>query len=367
MSVKYRLATPEDNGDILRFTSRHAMSAGLGIRFDRSPDFFALLDAHAENHETWLMTERGRIRALASLVVRPGYIHGAIEPVVYLSDLRVEPSRGIAGQWRARFLNRMQTLATETGARYAYCAIIRDNRLARSSIAEHPEFGFRHLAGYATVSLLARKPWRRRPARKVRRATAADLDALAGLLRTDASRRPFGIAFDRAELERRIRLWPGLDVSSFVVVQDTQGGLAGCLAAWDYSGLKRIVIDAMPRATDRLRRLHNALSPLTGRARIEAPPGAVVRDIAITHVAVRDDDPAVFAALLQGACRRAFGSRRTATVSLCVYDGDPFETALRDYWHSRVAMDLYVLRIDPDAPELVCPEPCRPGFEFYLV
>lgn len=367
MSVEYRRATAADNAAILTFMEQHAMQTSLSIRFDRSPDFFALLNAHSKTHETWLMLRGGRIVALGSLVIRPGYVDGAVEPVVYLSDLRVTPNREIAGQWRSRFSERMQQFNADTGARYAFCAIIRDNRLAQNSIVLQRSFGFRHLRGYSTINLLARKRRRRPHKFAITRATSADIDSLSELLNRVSASQVFGVAFDRAELERRISDWPGLELSNFLLAHDAAGELLGAIAPWDYSALKRVVIDSMPTTVNWTRRLFNLLAPIHKRARIDAPPGAVIPDVAISHVALPERRADMFGALLDVALHDSIRERRTATVSLCLYDDDPLWPAIGDYWQHSVPMDLYSFRIDEEAPELNVPANCVPGFEYYLV
>lgn len=367
MTVEFRRATHADNEAILEFMVQHAMSAGLQLRFDRSPDFFALPNAHSPDNETWLMCDAGQIGGLATLVFRPGYVHGNVEPVIYLSDLRIAPNRQTAGQWRERFASLMKELASETGSRYGYCAIIRANRLARNSIVGRQSPGFRHLCGYSTLSLLARKPFRPRNETPVTRATAADTDELVELLDGVSRSRLFGAVFDRKEFARRLASWPGLSLDNFLVTRDAAGKLNGCLALWDYAALKRVIVDALPAGANALRKLLNALAPLHGRARIAAPPAAIVPDIAISHLAIRDADAGVFAALLDAATRESFAERQAATLSLCLYDNDPLRPAVADYWHYDVPMDLYSLCIDLAAPQLAVRNGGLPGFEFYLV
>lgn len=367
MSVELRQATQADNQAILAFISRHAMQSELQLRFDRSPDFFALLAAHSDRHETWLLLQDGCIVALGSYVIRPGYIRGGIEPIVYLSDLRVAPIRGVAGRWRKHFRELMTEVAARTRARYAFCAVIRDNQLALNSITRQSALGFHHLCGYATISLLARKPMQRLGKVDVRLASANDFGQLQNLLDRDSGSRMFGPVFDHDELRRRLDSWPGFGIESFIVAVDSKNDIVGCVAPWDYAALKRIVIDAMPRAADWLRRAFNLLAPLHGRAKVLPAPGAVLPDIALTHVAVRDRDVDVFAALLLAAMQRVIRNRKAATLSLCLFDDDPLRSVLGDYWHYAVPMDLYALRIDAAAPELCTAGTNLPGFEFYLV
>ena len=110
----------------------------------------------------------------------------------------------------------------------------------------------------------------------------------------------------------------------------------------------------------------NAFAPLLGRPVIGRPPGAVLPDVALTHLVVPDRDPAVLAALLDVAVGECLGSGRFASVSLCLFDDDPLRPALDGYWHRDVAMDLYAMALEDGVPLPPSPGDAFPGFEFYL-
>src|SRR5262249_27669490 len=104
----------------------------------------------------------------------------------------------------------------------------------------------------------------------------------------------------------------------------------------------------------------NALAPLIGKPRIETGPESILPDIYLSHVAIRDRRPDVFAALLDAAYRDLAATRRYATVSLCLFDDDPLWEAIRAYWHAAVPMDLFQVAPSIDSARY-------PGFEIYLV
>ena len=363
----HRRATPDDNRAILAFMAGEDMQAGLRLRFDRSPDFFGLSRAHGECFETHLLERAGEIVALASLVVRDGYLGGVRRRVIYLCDLRVRPDRRLAGRWRRPFVERMTALAAETGARHAYTAVLRDNHRARNALLTRGRLGFRPLRGFSTVMVLGRKPWRRRgrASVRVRRAGSGDFEALRSFLDEDSRARPFGTVFDEAAFEERLRSWPNLALDRFLLALDRGGRIVGCLAPWDYAPLKRVVIEALPPSSELVRRGFNLIAPLVARPPIGRPPGAVLPDIALSHLAVRERDPATLSALLERAVGNVARERRFATVSLCLFDDDPSWPALDGFWHHDVALDLYTLPIGGASGAETFGDTV-PGFEFYL-
>ena len=370
--LEFRRASHPDNAAIVEFLASHAMEAGLALRFDRSPDFFALHAAQSNRYETLLLLERQRIVGMGSLVFRPGYIDGAPEQIAYLAELRVSGGRKIAGLWRRLLSERIASSGGEPQARYGYCCIIRDNRLARASVLRSRAddvLRFEHLRGYSNVSLLARKPWVRRHDKTVsiRRAGPSDSQRLRRFIDSDSASRPFGVVFDEATWQHRLEHWPGFGIENFYLAFDAANRLLGCLAPWDSSAINRIVIDRMPTALNAIRVAYNALAALRGRARIAVGAGSHLPDIALTHVHVDNRDPNVLQALLDTAYRDIAKTGRHATLSLCVYDADPLAPALAGYWHQAIPMDLYWLKLDPAAGPLPVPADRMPGFESYLV
>lgn len=370
-------ASAADNQAILEFMSGQSMEADMSLRFDRSPDYFALHDAHSDDHETWLLCEGEEIVGIASFVQRPAWVDGRIEPVIYMADLRFARRRAAAGLWRSLMRDILRELHARTGARLAWCSILRGNKSGRHAVlrsARPDSTPFEHLCGYSTVSVVARKPWavNRQNGLTVRRARSEDDSRLRSFVDAQSSQTQFGPVFDESFWVRRLEEWPDFGLDSFYLALDESGNLAGCLAPWDSSAINRIVIEQLPPSANLVRHICNALSPLTRRPRVRTGPEASLPDIVLTHLFVRDRSADVLAALLYAAQRDVFATRRYATLSLCLYDDDPLWKALDDYWYVAVPMDLYWV----DVGELAGAGSSRSalsdrdryaGFESYLV
>lgn len=349
----------------------HAIQAGLALRFERSPSYFALHDAHSPDHVTWVVTRHGRIASIASAVVRPAYVDRRVRTVAYIADLRQARKRGLAGIWRTVANAALDDVRTAFGATHAYCSILRGNRLARASILESAvgtELGLLHLRGYRTVTIVAKLPWPQRHKRRVavRHAMPNDSAALRAFVDAQSREQQFAPVFDAQAWQRRIERWPGLGLESFLLATDASGAIVGCLAPWDSSSINRIVVDRLPRGAERLRSAVNAMSFVTRRPKIPVGPATHLPDVALTHMFVADRDADVLAALLAQAYREVMRTRRYATLSLCLYDGDPLWAALRGMVYSTVPMDLFWLPLARDSAPLGDGS-LWPGFESYLV
>jgi len=354
-----------------------SMQAGMSLRFDRSPDYFALHNAHSSDHVTWLLRRDEQIHGIGSFVYRRGWVNGEIHPIVYMADLRLSRNRFVAGRWRSLMREILAAAHHANGAKLAYCSILRDNKAGHQALLRakgDPATQFEHLRGYSNVSIVARKPWALSSAdnRRVRRARSEDQSLLRDFVARQSQATQFGPVFDSAAWIRRLNVWPDFGVENFYLAFDESDELVGCLAPWDSSAINRIVLDRLPQSAEIVRRVCNALTPITGRPRVHTGPGTFLPDISLTHVFVENRSAEVLATLLDSALRDIFSAGRHATVSLCVYDDDPLWAALKRYWYVAVPMDLFWVDAEAMAAgsvrESIVPGHDNfPGFESYLV
>lgn len=368
-----RQATAADNQQLLDFQAQRAMRGGIPLRFDRSPDYFALHQCHALDHRTWLaQNQAGELKGIASLVLRDGYLGGGIQPVAYLGDLRLVPDRHLSRAWMAEVQARLAELAVQTGVQHAYCCVIRGNRLATHSLMggrRANPLKFAHWRGYSNVAVYAQRGWRSAPrvppGVRVVQAQPQHLDALRGFLDRESAQQAFGCVFSEAEFSRRLQGWADFGLGSFLLALDARDNLLGCVAPWDAGRIKRIVVEQLPLAQQALRLAFNALAPAFGRPPISAP-GSALRDVYLTHLQVRQRNPQVFAALLDVAWAQLRG--QYALMQLCLYDADPLWSAMGRYRALSMPMDLYTLPCNGSGPGFTPePAPAIPGFEIYLV
>ncbi|WP_322040659.1 hypothetical protein [Burkholderia diffusa] len=367
--TRIRPATAVDNERLLAFQTRYAMRGDMPLRFDRSPDYFALHRCHSNDYRTWLAEDSaGRVKGMASMVVRDGYLAGEKQRIAYLGDLRIAPDRELARTWVDYVVDRLADLARNEDVLHTYCCVIRDNRIATQSLfrtGKRTQLGFRHWRGYSNVSIYARRIAARCAGSvRITGASATDADALCAFLDHQSRFQPFGCVFTADEFARRLSTWPDFGIERFLVARDTHGRIVGCVAPWDAGRIKRIVLERLPRSLSALRYGFNTIAPLLGRPTIAAP-GQPLRDIYLTHLHVSGRDPAIAHALLDAVWQRE--RSRYALLQLCLYDHDPLWPALHGYRYTALPMDLYTLStpgacaLDPGGTEAI------PGFEIYLV
>lgn len=369
-----RPALPADDAGRRALLAAVAMEADLSLSVRRTPTVDAMYALHARAWEGWVVAdERGSVEGMGSVLVRDGYVDGAVAPVGYLGDLRL--SKRAEGRL---LLDRaygpiLAEASRRHGCRYFLTAIMASNERARRALTVHTERAARRGRPRYTLvrefdirSLHLVLPRRRaRSAYRVRRATTLDVAAIAALLDADARRRPFGYPMPEAELRRRLASWPGLCIESFHVAENAAGEMVGVVAPWDASPVKQTVVEAYAGRMARVRALHDLAARVLRRPALPRP-GEPLRYEYLTHLAVPSGDPAVLGALLESAYR---DSRRRGMhfLSAPAPVGDALDRAYRGFLATNIRAGLYVVTL-PDTP---VPDALHaaamPGFEMALV
>jgi len=369
-----RRATAADDAGRRALLGGVAMETDLSLSIRRAPTVDAMYALHARAWEGWVLAdERGSIEGMGSVVVRDGYVDGAVEPVGYLGDLRF--SRRAEGR---QLLDRaygpiLREASERHGCRYYLTAIIESNARARRALTVYTERAARRgRPRYTLVRefdirslhlVLPRR--RRRSAYAVRTATPGDVPAVAALLDAEARRRPCGYPMPEQELRRRLATWPGLRIESFHVAEDRAGALVGVVAPWDASPVKQTVIESYGGAMARVRAVHDVAARLLRRPLLPTP-GEPLAYRYLTHLAVPSEDPEILHALLESAYGVA---RRDGMHSLtaCAPVNDPLDAAYDGFLRTDIRAGLYVVTLpDTPVPDMLRTGP-MPGFEMALV
>ncbi len=337
MSFTFRVATESDNDALLELVRLCPMAGPIEIGAERGPRFFALNELQGD---PWfvavVLDDAGEVVGCAASAVREVYVNGDPVRAAYLGDLRIAPrARG------KRILPRLGAFLLEqitpSGAELAYTTIIEGNRAAES-VPARSEVARYIPVGRIRVAALTSAPRAPRDV-AVDTATAADVPEIAGLLDACARRHQFGRSWSREGLGRSIERTPGLGVDRFLVVR-SHGHIVAALAAWDQRALQQRLVLGYHGAMAAFRVVADLRALALGRRRLPRP-GEAFRELHITHIAVADDDPRAFAALLAEAWRRADG--RFHLMSFGLAEAHPLLAALDHVRHGRFDTMLYAI------------------------
>ena len=370
--VVVRPAEPRDNAARCDLFARVTMASDLVLSVHRGPDFDALYRLQTDRWLSVVLELDGAIEGTAALLVRDGYIGGVRRRVGYLGDLRFSPKLEGRMLLDRHFRPLLEEARERFGCELLLTAVIASNQKAlRALTRETPRSRRAGRPRYTPVGdfdirsihlLLPRRPERSPFA--VRRATERDIPALARLLDSDARSRPFGYVFSEAELRRRLREWPGLSVESFLVAESGSGELAGTLALWDASAVKRMVVEEYRGAMRRVRFGYDLAARVLGVPRLPAR-GEALRYVYVTHQAIPSGDPRILRALLTTAHRDARGSG-PQLIMTCAPRGSTLEPAFRGFMCTSLPARLFAVTL----PEIELPAGVAstwPGFEMALV
>ncbi len=89
--IIYRLATREDNQQLIELTAATGMMGETALRIDRNPDFFKLLDKRGESR-VFIALDNNRIIGSLCVSLQQVYLAGQIVQLHYIGDFKVAAS-----------------------------------------------------------------------------------------------------------------------------------------------------------------------------------------------------------------------------------------------------------------------------------
>ncbi|HEY2518117.1 MAG TPA: hypothetical protein VGI39_44915 [Polyangiaceae bacterium] len=364
-----RRATAADNARLCELVRSIHMKGKLDVTQERDPDFFALGRMHLGPAETWAFLDgEGSIEGCWSLCLRDALLDGQRVKTGYLCDLRLTPKlRGgkVLGEASIAFMRHAREVY---GVELFYNVVFDSNSVARGALTTRSEK--RRLVAVHTpmtpfemtsVQITTPRP---APGRRITRARASEAGEIADFLRRDQESRPLGYLLDEALLDARFRTWPGFGPESFFLSRDARGRVDGCLAPWNTAPFKRTRVLGYHGEMRLVRAGYDLAARLRGFRKLPAP-GECFDYSFLTHLAVKDDDPAILKDLLLAAYTELYPTGQHF-LSAMVPRGSRLAEAFRGFQINRTAMTLYSVA-GPDSPwsqrDL---RTLRPGFEMAL-
>ncbi len=319
------LARPEDDPEIRRLLRENPMEGAIRLSLEREPDAFQALAVEGDSHVTVVARAPGggRIVGLGTRSVANAFVNGEPCRLGYLSQLRVDrEARGKRRLLAAGYAALRETRGADE-APFDITAIVADNDIARRLLgATLPGLPrYRELSGFVTLVLPVLRPSLRPSSVRIESGAPERMAEVAACLERNRRRYQAAPFFSAAELQSPDRS-RGLAPKDFQLAVGTDGVLLGCLALWDQRGFKQAVVRGYAPRLARWRPWINRLSRLLGTPRLPEP-GEALAHAYLSHVAVDEDDPEVFQALLEAAYAEA-KTRGLAYVILGFAAGHPW-------------------------------------------
>jgi hypothetical protein len=335
-SIEFKIATAADDPDLRQLLRTNLMPGEIAVSLEREPNALAAGAISGDPHHTIIAHDRaeGRPVGMGGRSVYSGFLNGQPCRIGYLSQLRVE--RAYRG--RIRLLSEgyrlIRSLRRSDELPFDLTTIVADNRAALRVLGA----GLRDLPSYRELepfTTFVVPLWRRRRTRwsrefRIERGSAETIREIADCLDRNRCRFQFAPRWTAGELlspERSRALSP----RDFFIAT-ASGKVIGCLALWDQSSFKQIVVHSYGPAMRRWRPWADLLSRVAGTPRLPLP-GLPIPHVFVSHLAVDDDRPDVFSALFVEACNDA-RARGHACLVAGFAERHPFTRVTRRAYHA---------------------------------
>lgn len=291
-------AVPEDDPELRRLLRDNPMDGEIRVSLEREPNAFLAAAVEGEPHRTIVARlPGGEIAGMGSRSVWNAFVNGEPCRLGYLSQLRVD----------RKYRGRMRLLTAGYGLIRSFrgpdelpfdlTSIVADNEIARrllsAGLAGLP--AYREIEGFTTLVIPVTS--RARKVSSVERGTREAIPDIVSCLNRRRHQFALRVTADDLLSPERSR---GLKPKDFFL----DAGARGCLALWDQSGFKQVVVRGYAPRLARWRPWINRLSPLLGTPELP-DPGSLLPHAWISHVAVDGDNPEVFQTLIEAAYAEA--------------------------------------------------------------
>jgi len=352
--LKFEIATQADDADLRRLLRENPIAGSISLSFEREPCYFDASIIEGPFHQTIVAREAdsSNVIAFGNRSVRPLFVNGQIQDIGYMSQLRVNPiygkglylARGLAGGFK-----KYHELHQDGRAPFYLMSVIEDNlparRLLTAGLPEYP-----HAREYIRLFTYAIYPVRRKsdltppsPLQIIRGAEKY-ADAIVDCLNRNNARKQFAPHWTRDSL-----FLSNLSPSDFFLVFNSDQ-VIGCLACWDQSAFKQTVVRGYSGSLKRWRKAINLFSRFGGWIYLPEP-NTPLRYSYASHLAIDNDDPVIFDALLRAVYNHNFEQKYNYFM-IGLAESNPFHKVVGTYRPLTYISQIYLVDWN-DAGELL--------------
>lgn len=341
-------ACSADDPALRRLVAEAPMGGRIGLSFRREPSYFGALAVEGTSSDVIVARdEQGNIVAMGNRSIRNLLVDDQRTAVGYLSGLRLARHcrKGTLLHRGYRFL---RELDRDGRAAFYLTTIVEDNEIARRALAGRRKGMpvYHDLGGYYCAALSMAGP--RRAAGTdglaVRAASSADVRRIAEFLSAEGRKRQFFPVYEQDDLLSRTGLLQGLRVED-ILLAFSGSELCGVAALWDQSASRQLVVGNYAFPVRQVRPVYNLVAPWLRMPSLPAA-GCRLSCLYLSLVCVKDDDAAVFRALLGDLCG---GQGSRGALLLCgFHERDPLLSVIRRYRHVRYTSRVYAVSWEGD-------------------
>ena len=353
-SLVFEVATESDDTDLRRLLRENPIQGSISLSFEREPCYFDASIIEGSFHHTIIAREAdmGNVIAFGNRSVRPLYVSGEVRDIGYMSQLRVRPdygkglylARGLAGGFK-----KYHELHQDGRTPFYLMSIIEDNIPARRLLTSRLPY-YPNAQEYARMFTYVIYPVRRRHvltlpgSLRLIRGSEKYIDGIVNCLNRNNARRQFAPYWTCESL-----FTSNLSSTDFFVVLEGEHVVA-CLACWDQNAFKQTVVRGYSGSLARWRKVLNMFSSF-GAWPYLPEPSTPLRYSYASHLAIDNDDPHIFAALLRGVYNHNL-ERGFSYFVIGLAEKNPLRAVVKPYRPLTYVSQLYLVTWD-DGQEFI--------------
>ncbi len=307
---KFDLATPADDEGLRTVLRETTMPGRIGLQFLREPSYFDGNCVLGPFHQTIVCRDRlsGEIVGFGCRSVRDVQVDGRVQPVGYLSMLRLKPDYRSLGLI-SRGYRFFRELHGDGRANFYLTTIAEGNeqaiRLLTSGRAGLPRYDYQ--GNYRTFAIPS---GRRLPGSKscsaitTRSASESDLDAIVEFLGRQSAVHRYFPHYSESDFMSGQCTFRNIAPHNIVLAINENDSLVGMMALWDQRCFRQTVISSYQGMLNRLRGVYNVWARLTKQIQLPGP-GQPLNYGFVALPMVVDDRPGVFELLLAEVLEQA--------------------------------------------------------------
>ncbi|MEO8762804.1 MAG: GNAT family N-acetyltransferase, partial [Ginsengibacter sp.] len=171
--ITYRLATKEDNEQLIELTAASGMTGDIALRIDRTPNFFELLGRRGES-SVFIALDDHRIIGSLCVSLQQVYVGGKVFPLHYIGDFKV------AGSYRNKRIglqlcNELANYLLALNADLAFLNVSKGNSRPFSFFKNRPNIpDFENIGIFNIHQFIGKRKKRFHPAYEVKPAAITD-------------------------------------------------------------------------------------------------------------------------------------------------------------------------------------------------